>query len=277
MTTVLIDADIPVYRACWAVQKTHYTHKDTGEFFDGKMKAKKWWQEINDTKAIPDWEVEWDIVDEIEPWKNCKFLLNNYITEIKKNTGCDDSRLFLTPKTTFRHKLATIAEYKAGRPPSPHYKDQARQHYIDVHNAEIGNNIEADDMCGLNQTEDTVIASIDKDLYMIPGKHYDIVKKEHMDIDLLAADDWFFIQLIAGDKTDNVKGIPGMANIKAKQWLEFYEGDHKAMVYALYELYNDHYPDYGHEALYETAQLVWILRKGDKPGTEGWRSLLLLE
>ncbi len=276
MTTALIDADIILYRTCWACQKTHYTHTDSGEFFDGKLKAKKWWQELNETKAIPDWEMEWDIVTEIEPFRNVQFLLDNYIKEIDKNTGSDSHRVFLTPKTTFRHALASIQEYKAGRPPPPEHKEEATEYLIKRHGAETGRNIEADDMCGMNQTTDTVIASIDKDLYMIPGKHYDIVKKVHQDIDLLAADNWFFTQLIAGDKTDKIKGIPGMAMVKAAQWLEFYEGNHKAMVEALHGLFEDHYPDIQHPmALHETAQLVWILRRGDKPGKEGWRELLL--
>ncbi len=277
MTTALIDADIILYRACWATQKTHYTHTDSGEFFDGKLKAKKWWQELNETKAIPDWEMEWDIVTEIEPFRNVKFLLDNYIKEIDQNTGSDSHRVFLTPSTTFRHKLATIQVYKEGRPPPPEHKDEAKQYLVKAHHAEVGHNIEADDLCGLNQTTATVIASIDKDLYMIPGAHYDIVKKVHQRISAQDADTWFLTQLIAGDKTDKIKGIPGMATIKAQKWLEFYEGNHKEMVTELYELYEQHYEGYGHAALEETAQLVWILRKGDTPGNEGWRELLARE
>ena len=280
----LIDGDVLLYRSCWACQKTHYTHRKTGEFFDGKLKARKWYQDEyldgfkRDKKApLPDWDLDWDIVEEIEPFKNVKFLLNNYIKEICDVGKAEEYAVYLSPPRNFRHDIAKTAEYKAGRPPPPHHIEEARAHMFRVHKAEVGDNIEADDLLGLNQTTDTFIASVDKDLLMIPGRHYDIVKKTKQIVDLLAADDWFFMQLIMGDKTDNIKGLAGYGPKKAQDLVASYAGDMIGLVQDIEELYTMQYGSRGKDVMIEHAQLVYILRPGDEPGKEQWRKMLLLD
>ena len=272
---VLVDADILVYRMAWACQKTHYQHKEKGEFFDTKTKAKAWLKD-----ELMEWdESEWDITDEIEPWKNCKFLIDVAMSEILRNCGTDEYTCFLTPPNTFRYDIAVTRPYKAGRAPPPHWKDEAVKYFINSYNAVLNDQrLEADDMLGLSQTTDTVIASIDKDLYMIPGKHYDIVKKTHMEVDMQAADDWFFTQLLSGDiSTDNIVGVPGIGNVKAKKLVAEFQGDHYGLVEEIEQLYELHYPGLGMDVMQEMAQLVYILRKGDTKGFEQWRKLLLLD
>lgn len=271
--TALIDGDIILYRSCWACQKTHYTHKETGEFFDGKLKAKKWYKETY--SADPDWD-SWEIEEEVEPFKNVKFLLDHYVSEIMGEGKADQFKLYLSPSKCFRDDIAVTAPYKAGRPPPPHHKEAAKDYLIKRYNAVIGDNLEADDMMGLAQTTDTFIASIDKDLYMIPGKHYDIVTKEKRMIDIQSADDWFFTQLIAGDRTDNIKGLPKYGIKTATTIVNDFAGDHVSLVEEIEELYKENYPN-GREVMIEHAQLVYILRPGDTPGKEQWRRLLLLD
>jgi hypothetical protein len=294
MRTALIDADIIVYRAAWAVQKTHYTHKETGEFFDGKAKAKKWLTEAFDMKVSKEyvWEDEWDMVEEIEPWKNCQFLLDNFVAGIMKGTQADNKVLYLSPSSTFRHVLEVDTriyippelEYKGNRADSPHFKDQAREYLIKRYHAEVGKNIEADDMLGLNQNEDTVIASIDKDLLMIAGKHYDILSEERTLVGKNQGDRWFFAQLIAGDRVDNMKGIPGYGVKTAKKLVDSlaWENDYSDLVEKIEDLYDEHYEVDSHDgtinsgrpAMLAMAQLVYILQVGDTPGKEKWRTLL---
>jgi len=278
----LIDGDILVYRSSWVCQKTHWTHKDTGEFFDGKMKAKTWFKDICPEQTFD--EDEWDVVEEIEPWRNCKFLLNNYVYEILKNTHSDEQQIFLTKGKCFRHDVAVTQPYKANRPPPPHHKDQAVKYLEEKWRAVHQPQLEADDLLGLNQTTETIIASVDKDLYMIPGLHYDIVKKEINEFDLLAADDWFFMQLIMGDRTDNIKGLsgtrsnPGLGKAGAEKIMREHAGDTAGLVRTIEQLYKERYgDDEGTEVMIEHAQLVYILRKGDEPGKEQWRDLLMLK
>jgi len=288
VTTALIDGDIIVYRMAWAVQKTHYTYKPMDELFEGKKLAKDWYKEfIGGDPDFEDYDT-WDIVDNLEPWPNCKFLVDNCIRQIMEKTGADNKAIFLSPKETFRHKIAVTQPYKGGRPPPPFYRDKIGKYLIERYDAECGNKVEADDLLGMYQTTDTIIVSIDKDLHMIPGQHYNFVKDEWAEIDLLAADDWFFIQLIMGDRTDNIRGLsgtrqePGLGLAGARDLVASFAGDHKGLVENILGLYEqkygtaaNHYKE-GEKVMIEHAQLVYILRKGDTPGKEQWRDLLLL-
>lgn len=275
MTKVLIDADILVYTSAWAVQKTHYTHKEELEFFDGISKAKAWFKE-----EFPDreWDLEeWDVVDHIEPWSACQFLIDAAMTKIMDQCQADTYEAFLSPSRTFRHDIATVRPYKDRKQPSPFYKDKAREYLIKSYHAKIGNGVEADDLLGLNQDTDTIIASIDKDLLMIPGRHYNINKEEFITVDLLEADEMFFCQLVAGDSTDNIQGVPKWGMIKAAKLVAEFEGDHKGLVEYIEELYETAYSEQGKKIMYEMATLVWILRKGDTPQKAGWQELLNAE
>lgn len=282
MTTALIDGDIIVYRMAWAVQKTHYTYLPLDEFFEGKKKAKDWYVEM--VGGDPDFEDydTWLVVDNLEPWPNCKFLVDSCVTQIMEKTGSDNKYIYLTPKETFRHKIAVTQPYKGGRPPPPFYRTQIAEYLVKRYDAQMGNKIEADDLMGMNQDTDTVICSIDKDLHMIPGKHYNWVKDKWDDIDLLAADDWFFIQLMTGDRTDNIRGLagtkaePGLGTKGAMDIVASFQGNHKGLVEEITHRYMDKYGANGKAVMVEHAQLVYILRRGDKPGTEQWRNLLCL-
>lgn len=64
-----------------------------------------------------------------------------------------------------------------------------------------------------------VIVSIDKDLKCIPGKHYNIKKNELTTVTELFATRFFYQQLMSGDPTDNVPGIPGIGHVKAEKYL----------------------------------------------------------
>lgn len=281
---VLIDADILVYRNAWAVQKTHYTHKETGEFFDGKAKASEWLIELYGgpvSKGKRNWlkehwkDEEWEAVEEIEEWKACRFLLDHSIDKIKTNVGATDFALYLSPDRCFRHDIATVLPYKGKRRPAPFYKDKAREHFINYYAAVVGENIEADDLCGLNQTTETIIASIDKDLLSIPGHHYNIDSEEQVVIDLYEADQMFFCQLLAGDLgVDNIPGLPGIGMATAQTILSQFDADHEGLVKEIKSRYEEAYPGQGEKIMIEMAQLVYILRRGDTPGKEQWRSLL---
>ena len=273
--TVLIDGDILKYQMGWAVQKTHWTHRATGESFETKTAAKNWYKEV----FLDDFnEDEFDVKELIESWENCQWLVDNKIGEIAYATEADEIVVCLSPDKCFRDELATIQEYKGNRPDKkPKYADKIIEHLKVAYNTVVGDNIEADDLMGMMQTTDTVIATIDKDLNMIPGEHYNFNKGESYMVDLLDADRWFFIQLLAGDRTDNIKGLPGIGEVNAANIVDSYEADHDELIEDIAELYEAHYPEEGEAAMHETAALVWILRKDETPETAGWRRLLNVE
>lgn len=273
---VNIDADVLKYQLGWAVQKMHWTYKaDSSITFNGKRKAQDWWKEEN----FDDFnEEDWDVEEVLEPWENCRYLIDTKIENIVYETKADQAVLCISPPKCFRDDIATIAPYKGNRPTrKPEYSEKILEHMILNYDCLIGDNVEADDVMGYMQDTDSVIATIDKDLDMIPGEHYNFDKQETYFQDLLSADEWFFVQLLAGDRTDNIKGIPQVGIKTAQDIVESWEGDHAGLVEEVKELYDLHYPEGGLEAMCETAALVWILRKGETPETAGWRKLLDVE
>ncbi len=267
---LLIDGDIIVYRMAWACQKTVYTHRPSGEFFDGKRKAKAWLKdEMLDEWRDDDWEAEL----KVEPWENCRYLIDQCVEQIKTACKSDDIEIFLSDHTCFRNDLATIAEYKAGRSDPPVHKDAAKNRLLKTYNAILEPNLEADDLMGMRQTTETAIVSIDKDLRQIPGKHYNFVEDKKFVMSKQEADEWFMHQLMTGDRVDNIKGLPGIGEAYATRILNDFSGDWHGLVAYVADLYDYHYSN-GVEALEETARLVYILREGDTPESDGWRRIL---
>lgn len=267
--TILIDGDILVYKAAWACQKTHWTDITTGEFFDNKTKAKQWSVTERGVFNEEDWEHE----EILEPWHECANILSIMIQDIVNETKAKDYTIYLSPSKCFRHEIATILPYKDRKTPKPKHYEKAREYLIGAFKAEVQDNLEADDLLGINQTTSTAIASVDKDLKMIPGRHFDIDKKSRSIISKEAADNFFLYQLITGDMTDNVRGVPQWGPVKAKALVRDFAGNTKGLVEEIRELYNENY-EQGEDALRETAALLWILRRGETPETAGWRGFL---
>lgn len=67
---------------------------------------------------------------------------------------------------------------------------------------------------------DTVICHTDKDLNQYPGEHYNYQKDETKIITPDEAELNFWSQMITGDSTDNIEGIPGMGPKKATDALQ---------------------------------------------------------
>jgi 5'-3' exonuclease len=67
--------------------------------------------------------------------------------------------------------------------------------------------------------EPFVVCSVDKDLKCIEGKHWLIHHKKMVEMDKLEAMKFYYGQLIMGDTTDNIPGIPGMGPVAAKKLL----------------------------------------------------------
>jgi len=284
----LIDSDILLYRMAWVCQKTHYTHKDTGEFFDGIKKAKDWFKEYGGYNkeqhgSIRGWlatvwnSEDWDIVEEIEPWSACKHQIDNIMGQIQEDTKAEDYECYLTAKPLFRDHLATLDVYKAGRPPPPHWRDKARAYFAKSYHAVEKPLLEADDLLGLNQTEDTCIVTNDKDLQMISGRHYNPITREKTKVSQVEADNNFYSQLISGDRaTDNIRGIDTMGPKRSMEIVTLMGEDRKGLVEEIEAMYENQYPGMGKDAMVETARLVYILRAGDTIDKGQWRELLFL-
>lgn len=137
--------------------------------------------------------------------------VDELIFSILEETQATSSRLFLTSTDHSNFRFAIYPEYKAHRKqPKPKHYEFIRNYLVEEYNAEVVYGEEADDALGYSQTERTVIASVDKDLLMIPGKHYNFVKKEMYNISPQQGLYNFYWQLLNGDTGDNIPGCPGI-------------------------------------------------------------------
>lgn len=206
--------------------------------------------------------------------------INDYITfniidpledclEEKVSTRC-----FLTIGRNFRYDI--YPEYKALRKdkPRPRHLELCKQLIIDHWAGEYDNRWEADDLMGMNQHEESVICTIDKDLDMVPGNHFNFVKNIIYHTSEEESFYWFCQQLLMGDKgTDNIPGVPlvnakgeisttqcfGPAN--AKRILEADSGNPEKLLHIVSETYRKVYGDHWERELNLRGQLLWINRR----------------
>ena len=149
------------------------------------------------------------------------------LDELLTKTGADSYRAFLSGKSNFRKTI--YPEYKANRTaPKPVHLEALREYALDKQNAELApDTLEADDALGINQTDDTMIVSLDKDLLMVPGKHFSweisgrgwTKPDKFTEQTELGGLRLFFEQCLKGDTADNIKGIEKIGNKRAKTML----------------------------------------------------------
>lgn len=179
------------------------------------------------------------------------------------------AKLFISGKNNFRDKIATLKVYKGNRDPSmrPKYYDELRKYVIDHHGAIVVDGMEAEDACGIEQwkhkDKSTVIISVDKDLDMIPGFRYNPHPK-HMDlkyIPLADANYNFWKQVLTGDPTDNIQGIPKIGPKTAEKILAKSDKSWVDMASIVKDEYIRYYGNDGPRNMHEVASLVYILRE----------------
>lgn len=133
------------------------------------------------------------------------------------------------PYNTYRSKVAFEKEYKGNRKDKADYREyegkqqdmiEAAKYVIDNYNSLILDGLEADDIVSFLQDKDnTYIVSVDKDLKQIPGYHYNFETNTIEEVTELDALKFLCKQLIMGDTTDNIQGIPGIGPKKAEEFI----------------------------------------------------------
>jgi len=139
--------------------------------------------------------------------------------------------------------------------------------------------IEADDQMAMDQTEDTIICSRDKDLKQVPGWLYSwelgrqpAFGPEEIDqVGYLSLSDnrkkvagtglsFFYAQCLMGDTVDNIPGLPGCGPVRTYEILEGMT-DPEEMEGAVLDAYCDQYglDAYKYELL-EQGRLLWMTR-----------------
>jgi len=283
---VLIDADIIVYSCGFSAEKPIWRVVVEGSVlasFRYKKELDEWVSSVGlvDYKAVKDAEVG--------PVAHALGNAKELIKKILLRTGADEYQLYLTGKGNFRDEIATIKPYKGNRDSShkPHHYDSLIRYLTENWGAITVEGIEADDAMSTEQMRchigslsaefgitkylfeelknfgTTCIATIDKDLDMVPGWHYNWNKDVKYFIDEETAITWFYAQLIMGDQTDNIQGIPGAGKAKAKNTLMSCDTE-EDMYWAVLDLYQAYYSTLGMKpmtALLENARLLWMRRE----------------
>jgi hypothetical protein len=279
---ILVDGDLLVYRCGFAAERTEYKVVYHDEHYDEPITV--WAENHKGAIALAASLTEQGHKPDIEKHVNLEPVqnaLHNVKSMIDKtcealDAGAKDVTICLSGSTNYRTDLATLREYKGNRDPDhkpahgPAIKDYMRKQWDSV----VTVDEEADDWLGYTQYAswqdmDTVIVSLDKDLDMIPGLHYNFVKDQSYFVDEDAANAFFWTQLVMGDSTDNIPGVPGVGPKKAEKfmepcwhWSNSGEFDEDHAFHIAYALYVQGYgPEKAFDALVENGQLLWIRRE----------------
>lgn len=157
-------------------------------------------------------------------WKRFQEIVN----EICEIAFTDTFKLAVKGDWCFRNNI--YPEYKANRGKRPDKRNTfvpiLRKRAAAEGMAVEAHGFEADDMLRFWQQEavkegkDYAIFSIDKDLLCIPGAHYLLHKNQWRKVTEPEAERFYFEQLLKGDPTDNIKGLPGVGPVRAEKYLE---------------------------------------------------------
>jgi hypothetical protein len=193
-------------------------------------------------------------------WPLVATRLNAQIANIVDASGCDHHHLYLTGNGNFRIKAATIQPYKGTRPSAkPYWYEQIRRYLVKFRNATVVEGWEADDQLCMDQTEETVLCSVDKDLDMVVGTHYNWNWEKVYHISELDGLRNFYCQLVTGDRVDAILGLFGVG--KSSKLVGYIRDctDELSMLSLCVEAYEKRMGLYGWSFLIENAQLLWMV------------------
>ena len=280
---IRLDGDVIVYRAGFAAEHTFWRLIHGGE--EREFETRKLMLEYADSLGLAAGQYVVENRREVEPLPNALYNVRSIINstaEALQADPKDDVIVYLSGPTNFRNGIATIKPYKGNRDKAhkpvhgPEIKAMMRREYT-VHTSE---DEEADDLIAYEHYADwerdehsSVIATIDKDLDMVPGLHYNFVKGEGYYVTPEVGLYNFYKQCLTGDVTDNIPGIEGIGPVRAAKLLPDVGVPEEALYTAVREAYVGAYGEGWQDRLLEVGRLLWIRRR---PG-EWWQLPVLPE
>lgn len=189
-----------------------------------------------------------------------KQTLNGILDNFERK---DEAQIYIQGGGNYRNLVATIQQYKGNRDPSkrPVYFDEIRTYLMEYHGAILVNRMETDDAVGICITRDkenTVAVHIDKDIDGVSGNHWHFTKEIFYEVSPEDADFFFWTQVMTGDSSDNIRGIPKVGPKTAQKMLQPHYG-------SWVDLHNRVKQEYENRGIanefHETATLLWIQRE----------------
>lgn len=277
----LFDADILVFRCGFAAERAKWFLQIGAEDptpenglppvlqFDYKKEAEIALDELLPGKMSRELGKDYFLWSErfVEPVEHALQNVKVTVARALENIGLTDwdVTMYLSGPTNFRYEIATTRPYKGNRKKKhrPTHEEAIRDYIKSKWTTVVSDGDEADDQLGIAQCRieplESIIITQDKDLDMIPGLKYDFVEDEGYSVTEDQAEYNFCVQLLMGDSTDNIPGLPGIGKAKAKKALEGVEPEGRMAV--VMQMYEAHSPVAGWYAyLAEQGLLLWIRR-----------------
>jgi hypothetical protein len=280
---LLIDADVIVFRAGFAAEKNCWFLSVGGKEPEQFVYKKEATERLDELLPGIHSRVEgedYQLWSEryLEPVENALHNAKSIVERCRDQLDATDFdvKLVLSGGDNFRYAVAKTRPYKGNRDKAhrPTHEKAIREYLASKWDTIVAKDEEADDVLGYTQCtmpEDSIICTIDKDLNMIPGWKYDFVKEEKYHVTDDEAMGNFYRQLVTGDATDNIVGIPRAGVARAnkilsdrtldEQWLSVV-AEYMAKGGENWEAY-----------LREQGQLLWIRRVPEEmwePDLEGY-------
>jgi 5'-3' exonuclease len=187
--------------------------------------------------------------------------MGNFVEKLLNVDDIDSYTGFITGKSNYRQDIATENVYKGNRKDAKrpvHYK-ALREYLMNKWCFELIDGQEADDAIGIAAyalpEKQSCIMSIDKDLDMIRGWHYNFVKQDLYHVKEEEAIKNFYMQILTGDRVDNIPGLKGIGPKKAEKILKDCVGEQQLFETVLEKYEGDV------DKLTERGRLLWIRRQ----------------
>lgn len=182
--------------------------------------------------------------------------------------------LAISQEITYRHAIYHYAKYKGDRGDKPDFIKKWKPYILKHASSKWGivekHNMEADDIIAGTALKlkfdgiEYVVCSPDKDLKQIPGMHFNFTKGEQMEITEITKEEAnynLWLQVLTGDSTDNIAGVPGMGPVKAAALLKTVSPmEYSFTIQQAYYKYFGEY--YGEKIFFETRYCIKLETSG---------------
>lgn len=251
MATInLIDGDVLCYLACY--ERYRGVHADANAF--------------NENDAVKNAVMvgETDVKFMEQAWEN----FQKELTALQELTFSEHFLMSVKGPNNFRDIL--YPDYKKQR--KPNVKESAIAPFVQgVRDLAVITGLaipsdgrETDDYLRIwrNETvaagDDCIISSIDKDLLIIPGVHFNIKKREFTEVTQVEAWRNLYEQILKGDSTDNIPGLPGIGPVKAKSLLAGCKTEKEMQEVVCVEYFTMYGPDSFKDYLLSNGKLLYL-------------------
>ena len=219
--TLNIDGDIFCYRAASATDGRYYEVTPLGRppvRFKYKKEADKYMEDNPGAYTI-------DLKYEPEPESHAIKILEDSLVSLETLVsvhvqGVGERRCYLSRGGSFREKLNPLYKNNRAGIHRPEHLNFLKDYMTKKYGAicEYGK-YEADDLLAMNQGENTICVSIDKDMLQFPGAHFNPVKNKYLIVTEEEGNRSLYRQLLTGDTADGIPGLKGVGPKTAEKLL----------------------------------------------------------